>query len=626
MFYIVLAIFLAVAGFVVPKFLRAPIPGREYLYGYMRTGVRAAGILLALLSLSATSFVLVGQDQAAHLSKIYFGGNLKDGAIIAVSGEKGPQAEILPPGFHFIPLLRVIYDVSLRDVVEITQGHYGFLMARDGRPLLPDQAYADAFEPAVAARMVSDAAYFLTNNGQKGPQTSVLTPGKYRLNRMLWKISVGEVTEIPQGFVGVVKSNVRSRVQFGNLQSEKPSDCSPVQPALEGGAGLTVPLVPVGCIGVWNIPLSPGQYYINQNAYKVTMVDTRVQTWEYKGGYTRRAIDLELDQSGDFTQTQTSQNIPVPDTAVDQAVFVKVEGWDVPQELRVLIQVTPALAAFVVASVGGMEQVETRVLTPAIRSVVRNVVGGIIKAPAPVLDNRGRPVLGEDGVPVMRIVARRTVVLDLIENRDVLEQNVEELIRPEGLKAGVDIKEVRFGEPAIPPELLLARRREQLAQQLRKAFVEERNAQTQRIATEQARATADQQKRLVESQIEVKRSEQLALALRNEGRGERDKLRLIAEGQKAQVEVLGPDRVVELRRFELIITKLVDFFQEHPEVLTTALSNAHKFVPDRVFTLGGASSGGNNLAGAAAVLGDFMGGGRSEPRGSDANSRTEPNP
>ena len=119
------------------------------------------------------------------------------------------------------------------------------------------------------------------------------------------------------------------------------------------------------------------------------------------------------------------------------------------------------------------------------------------------------------------------------------------------------------------------------------------------------RATADQQQNLVEAQIEVKRSEQFAVARRNEGLGERDKLNLIAEGQKSQAQVLGEDRVVELRRFELVVNSLLDFFKENPEVLTAALSNAHKFVPERVFTLGGDGSA-NNLAGAAAVLGDFL--------------------
>ena len=44
--------------------------------------------------------------------------------------------------------------------------------------------------------------------------------------------------------------------------------------------------------------LLPGAYYLNRHAYDVTLVDTRVQTWEYRGGYRRRIIDLSIDQAG----------------------------------------------------------------------------------------------------------------------------------------------------------------------------------------------------------------------------------------------------------------------------------------------------------------------------------------
>ncbi len=111
----------------------------------------------------------------------------------------------------------------------------------------------------------------------------------------------------------------------------------------------------------------------------------------------------------------------------------------------------------------------------------------------------------------------------------------------------------------------------------------------------------------------MKRSEQLSIALRNEGQGERDKLNLIAEGQSAQSEVLGKDRVVELRKFELVVGRVFDFFEKNPDVLTAALTNAHKFVPERVFTLG-AGGGANSLAGAAGILGDFLDRGKSAPR------------
>ena len=81
-------------------------------------------------------------------------------------------------------------------------------------------------------------------------------------------------------------------------------------------------------------PLLPGAYYLNRNAYEVTLVDTRVKTWEYKGGFTRRIIDLSVDQQGNINRSSARRE-PVPKEAADRAVFVKVEGWDIPQELRV---------------------------------------------------------------------------------------------------------------------------------------------------------------------------------------------------------------------------------------------------------------------------------------------------
>ena len=600
---IVFAVILAIVG---PHLIRTTDPRKEGLFTMLRYSVRALGLLLVLLAVASTSFIFVEEDETGHRHKIYFGGNLRGGAIIATRGEKGPQAEIIPPGFHFEPLLNILYKVTTRNVVVIPEDQYGYLVALDGRPMRADQTYADAFAPDVAHQMFNDAVYFLSlGEGQKGPQTSVLTPGKYRLNRFLWGVKTFAATDIPKGFVGVIKSNVHSRVDFGNLKTDKPEDCSPTETPHIGGGDLAVPLVPVGCIGVWGQALTPGKYYVNQRAYTLTLVDTRVQTWEYKGGYRRRIIDLKVNQKGDIAQTERAMEVPVPNAAVGKALLVKVEGWDVYQELRVLVQVTPRNAPYVVASVGDLQNVENRILTPAIRSVVRNVLGSTIHLETPVLDAAGQPVLDSSGRPEMETTRRPTVVLDLIENRDVLEQNVEELIRPEGLKAGVEIKEIRFGDPVIPPEPLLARQREQLAQQMKKAFVQEHDAQVERIAAVQAGATADQQPQLVEAQIEVKRSEQFARARRNEGLGERDKLNLIAEGQKSQAQVLGEDRVVELRKFELVVGRIFDFFEENPGVLTAALTNAHKFVPERVFSIGGAA-GGNNLAGAAAVLGDFL--------------------
>ena len=44
--------------------------------------------------------------------------------------------------------------------------------------------------------------------GFKGPQTSVLAPGKYRINPKLFTVEIVPATTIEQAMVGVVKSNV----------------------------------------------------------------------------------------------------------------------------------------------------------------------------------------------------------------------------------------------------------------------------------------------------------------------------------------------------------------------------------------------------------------------------------
>jgi hypothetical protein len=222
------------------------------------------------------------------------------------------------------------------------------------------------------------------------------------------------------------------------------------------------------------------------------------------------------------------------------------------------------------------------------------------------VDENGKPILDKDGKPIFVTVNRPTKVLDLINQRPLIEGEIERRIRPEAQKSCVTIREVRLGEPAIPPELLVAVRREQLATQLARAFIQERAAQEKRVDSEKAKATADQQSKLVESEINVQRSVQNAQAARNEGQGERDKLSLISEGQQKQVGVLGPESTVKLRQFELLLDTIARFANAHPEVFTAALTNAQKFVPN--VQVGSGSEGvsglltailGQNLAGAA---------------------------
>jgi hypothetical protein len=591
-----------IVAFVVP-----PTVPRQFRSWATDNVIRALGVIIVLVSALSTSFVSVPDGHLGQLFRVYGGSSLREGKIVAVNGENGPQAEILTPGFHFWWLVNVIYTVDTSPTeISIPADKVGVLVARDGAPLRPGQAFADPFATDLGFRML-DAVTFLKNGGQRGPQLTVLTPGKYRLNRYLWDYVERPAKEVEAGFVGVVKSNVHADVDFGTLRATKPQSCDVITDKDASIQRLEAPIVPVGCIGVWNKSLQPGKYYFNPDAFAVKEIDTRAQVWTYAGGYKRANISLTVDAKGDIVQTRTETDIPENKENADRAIFVKMEGWDVPLELRVVAQVSPNEAACVVASVGGLKEVEERVLTPSIRAIARDVAGGSFEVTEPKVDETGKPVLSADGKPIFVTVNRPTKVLDLINQRPLIEGEIERRFRPEGLKSCVTIREVRLGEPAIPPELLVAVRREQLATQLAKAFVQEKQAQEKRVDSEKAKATADQQPTLVAAEIEVQRSSQLKQAQLNTGVGERDKLSAIAEGQRKQMEVLGVEATVRLRQFELALDRIFGFADSHPNVITSALSNAHKFVPERVTTIGGGAQGGESLMGAAAILGDFLG-------------------
>jgi hypothetical protein len=108
----------------------------------------------------------------------------------------------------------------------------------------------------------------------------------------------------------------------------------------------------------------------------------------------------------------------------------------------------------------------------------------------------------------------------------------------------------------------------------------------------------------VRAEIGVQASVQNALAARNEGQGERDKLTAIAAGQKSQVEVLGPEATRQLRQFELALDTVAKFANANPQVIAAALTNASKFVPQTSINLGGSGSG--SLLDAAGLLGGLI--------------------
>ena len=147
--------------------------------------------------------VLVAKDQIGLVNKkwVVSGKNrtLPDGAIIALNGEAGVQADTLAPGVHF-GYWAWQYTVTMVPFTTIDRGQIGIVEARDGTPLTGGRVLAKT----VDCKSFQDAREFLTRGGERGPQISIIPPGTYRINTALFLVSLEPVLEIPDNMVGVV--------------------------------------------------------------------------------------------------------------------------------------------------------------------------------------------------------------------------------------------------------------------------------------------------------------------------------------------------------------------------------------------------------------------------------------
>lgn len=112
-------------------------------------------------------------------------GSIKSG-FIALNGEAGFQPQVLRGGLHY--LMPIQYTVHMAQLVTITQGNVGYIFARDGAPLAPDQTLASN----VQVSDFQDVQAFLKNGGQRGPQRSILREGTYAINLMQFVVITEE--------------------------------------------------------------------------------------------------------------------------------------------------------------------------------------------------------------------------------------------------------------------------------------------------------------------------------------------------------------------------------------------------------------------------------------------------
>ncbi len=132
-------------------------------------------------------------------------GSVTGGRLIVLRGEAGYQAEVLRGGVHFL-YWRWQYRIHKLPLTVVSQGKIGYVFARDGEPLKPQQTLARVVE----CNKFQDARAFLTGDadpegrtGQRGRQRAILREGVYAVNLALFVVITEETTyRMPLGGKG----------------------------------------------------------------------------------------------------------------------------------------------------------------------------------------------------------------------------------------------------------------------------------------------------------------------------------------------------------------------------------------------------------------------------------------
>jgi len=283
--------------------------------------------LVVLIILTLITITSVGEKEVGIVS-ISLGDNLPVGRVIAVNYEKGPQAWILGPGYHFF-YWPWKYDIRKVDITQIPEGSVGIINAIDGKPLPPGQTFAPEWPQDKYEKML-DSQFFLTEGaGFKGPQTTVLPPGEYRLNTEHFKIKIVPAMNIGVGEVGIIKSNVGTESETGTL---------------------TVPDRTYR--GIVAKPLSSGMYYLNTDAFEVNKITIQKETLKFN--------PQTMGQIGGGQITVRSQ-----------------DGFEAPIDVDVTYQIEERNASEIVARFADNDGLVDRLVTPAIRAEFRNAAGNV---------------------------------------------------------------------------------------------------------------------------------------------------------------------------------------------------------------------------------------------------------
>lgn len=519
-------------------------------------------------------------------------------AFLERGGERGPQMTVIAPGTYRInPLL---FTVSLADVVSIPPGKIGIVEARDGQPLssgriIARQVECDSFQNASA---------FFKNGGERGPQMSVIAPGTYRINPLLFDIQLGEALDIPENKVGIVTTREGAPLAAGeiagplvqghNMFQNPQAFCdgggckglqeqvllagryfiNPRFATVEAVDMVEVPIANVGVViafvgkegkdvtgesfrhgnlvsrgekGVWVDPLDPGKYPLNPYTHKVSCVPTAnvVLNWA-TGKMETHKLDANLS-----TITVRS-----------------ADGFKFNLDVSQIIHIPRNDAPKVIARFGGMSALVTQVLEPTIGNYFRNAAQG-------------------------------SDIIDFLKNRSKRQDEARSAISAALKEYNVGAVDTLIGDIVPPDELMKTLTDRKIAEQEKVTYNTQREAQVVKQELEQATALASTQAKVVDAerqvaiaqfsaQANVKSAEGQAQSKKINAEADATVLRSVGEAEAAKTKAIGESEAAVIK---LKIASMESNNYAIVQVAESLSKSGVKLVPD-IIASGGPSGGG----------------------------------
>lgn len=475
-------------------------------YGWIVALVLLAVLYKVILRL-VFGMVIVAKDEIGIVNKkwVLMGRNrtLPDGAIIALNGEAGIQADTLAPGIHF-GLWPWQYAVTLAPFTNIDKNQIGIVEARDGRPLSKGRVLARAAD----CNSFQNTREFLANGGERGPQIAVIPPGTYRINLAMFSIQAAEVLEIPDNQVGIVTTKDGAPLPTGEIAGKEVVGHNLFQ---DGEAFITngghkglqeqvilagryfinprfatveikpmteVPIANVGVViayvgeegqdqtgdsfkhgnlvkrgqkGVWVEPLDPGKYPINPYTHKVELVPTANIVLNWATGKTEAH---KLDERLSTITVRSSDGFTFN---LDVSQIIHVPRNDAPK---------------VIARFGTMANLVTQVLEPTIGNYFRNA-------------------------------AQTSDVIEFLKGRTARQKEAKDSIQAALVEYNVNAIDTLIGDITPPEALMKTLTDRKIAEQEQVTYKTQQLAEETRKDLQQAKAMADTQARVVDAERSV---------------------------------------------------------------------------------------------------------------------------